>query len=215
MKIIDVKNQICEAQLTANFFVRVISVLLTTCCLLALNAQAATIDLVPSQSQITTGDTVSLQVNINNLGDAMSPSLGDYDVNLNYDASLLSFAAINWGTQLDLSGFGSLRNLDTNAVGVLNAFEISFDDAQLLNNMQAGSFTLFTLVFNSIAAGTAGLHLTINTLGDAFGDSLAVNAVNNTQVHVGAAQLPEPSSWLLLVGGLAVVVLRNVARTKR
>ena len=180
----------------------------------AFNAQAVSIDLLPDHHMVAPGSPVNLQVRINGLNDASAPALGDYDLNLSYDASLLQVAAITWGNQLDLAGFGSLQDANTSIAGVINLFEISFDDSWLLNNTQAGSFTLFNVVFNTLAAGSAMFSLDVNAIGDAYGNSLTLDAVNNAQVDITRVNAPEPASWLLLLGGLGLLALRAINRVK-
>lgn len=180
--------------------------------LFTVDAHAISIDLVADQTSVNTGDLVSVAVNISGLNDTSAPSLGVYDLDVIFDNSLFSLNNLVWGdsskgNQLDLSGFGSLQssNLST---GLINLFELSFDDIASLNNGQAGEFTLFTLVFNAIAIGNGNFSLGANLLGDAEGSSLSIDTVTNTQVAVNSVAVPEPSSWLLMLGLLAVVVLR-------
>lgn len=180
----------------------------------AFTAQAVTIDLLPDHNPVAPGSSVNLEVRISGLNDSNAPALGDYDLNLNYDANLLHVAAISWGNQLDLAGFGSLQDANTSVPGIINLFEISLDDPWLLNNTQAGSFTLFNVVFTTIANGSAALSIDINAIGDAFGNSLATDAINNARVQITAVKMPEPSSLLLLMGGFAIILLRKTNQIK-
>ena len=180
----------------------------------AVTAQAVSIDLLPGQQTVTQGGPVTLQVRISGLGDASAPALGAYDLNLNYNASLLQVAAITWGNQLDLAGYGSLQDANTSLAGVLNLFEVSFDDPWLLNHTQADSFTLFNVVFNTLATGSAIFNLDVNAIGDALGNSLALDSLNNAGIQITGVTAPEPAGWLLLIGGLGVLVLRKFHRVK-
>lgn len=180
--------------------------------LFTVDAHAISIDLVADHTSVTTGNLVSVAVNISGLNDTSAPSLGVYDLDVIFDNSLFVFNNLIWGDSskgnlLDLSGFGSLQSSNLSA-GLINLFELSFDDIAGLNNSQAGEFTLFTLVFNAIAIGNGNFSLGANLLGDAEGSSLSIDTVTNTQVAVNSVAVPEPSSWLLMLGLLAVVVLR-------
>lgn len=182
---------------------------------LSLNANAISIDLIANQPIASVGDNIEVQVRISGLNNASAPSLGVYDVNFNYDASLFSFNSILWGdsqlgNQLDLHGFGSLQDSNSGA-GWLNLFELSFDDALDLDLLQAGEFTLFSVLLNAIAIGSGHFLLTTNTLGDAYGNDLIIDTINAATVNVGGVSVPEPSSLLLLLGALAFVALRNRA----
>lgn len=179
---------------------------------LSLNAQAISIDLIANQTAVNVGDNIEVQVRINDLSDTSAPALGVYDVNFNYDASLFNFSNILWGdsalgNQLDLSGFGSLQD-SSSGLNWLNAFELSFDDALDLELLQAGEFTLFSVLLNAVAIGSGNFSLTTNSIGDAYGNDLFIDATNGTTVNINGVSVPEPSSLLLLVGLLAIVLLR-------
>lgn len=189
--------------------------LLSMLCLgFSFNTNAISIDLVANKSSVNVGDNLEVAVRISGLNDAGAPSLGVYDFDFNFDNNLFSFNSISWGdsihgNQLDLSGFGSLQD-STSGNGWLNLFELSFDDALDLNQFQADEFTLFSVLLNTIAVGTGNFSLIANSLGDAYGDELFVDEINETQVRVGSISVPEPSSALLLLAGLlAIAALRT------
>ena len=179
----------------------------------SLNTNAITIDLVANNSAINPGDNVEVQVRISGLNDMSAPALGVYDVDFNYDASLFSVSSINWGdsvkgNQLDLLGFGSAQDISS-GFDWLRVFELSFDDVLDLESLQAGEFTLFSVLLNAIAIGSGDFSLATHSLGDAYGNDLVIDHINNTQVSVGSVSVPEPSSiLLLLLGILAIVTLR-------
>jgi hypothetical protein len=186
--------------------------------LFSVNTHAITIDVVPEQPAINTGSLLSVAVNISGLNENVAPSLGVFDLDFYFDNSLFSFNSLSWGdrikgNQLDLNGSGSLQS-DTLATGIINLFELSFDDIDSLNNAQAGEFTLFTLAFDAIAPGTGNFSIEINQLGDAEGKFLVAENVKGTQVNVNSVSVPEPSSFLLLLGLLAIIALRTKLTTK-
>lgn len=178
----------------------------------SLNANAISIDLVTDNSAINFGDNVEVQVRINGLEGATALSV--YDLNLNYDASLFSFSNLIWGdsskgNQLDLIGHGSMQDSSSGS-GWLNLFELSLDEIADLELLQENEFTLFSVVFTSIALGSGNFFITNNIMGDAYGNELSVDTFTDAQVAVdGGVSVPEPSSLLLLLGLLAIVVLRN------
>lgn len=181
--------------------------------LFTVDAHAISIDLVADQTNVATGNLVSVAVNISGLNDMSAPALGVYDLDVVFNNSLFAFNNLIWGdsskgNQLDLTGFGSVQSSNLRT-GLINLFELSVDDIASLNNGQAGEFTLFTLVFNAIAIGNGNFSLGANLLGDAEGEYLSLNTINNTQVAVTNVTVPEPSSWLLMLGLVAVVILRS------
>ena len=173
---------------------------------------AININLVADKSNLNVGDTLELQVRVTGLDDHTAPSLGVYDVNLGFDTALFSLDTVHWGdpvlgNQLDLAGFGSLQDSSLNA-SWLNLFELSFDSIADLDLLQAGDFTLFSVLLTAQAIGEGNFSLWINALGDASGNVLAAIEPNEIAVNVGGVEVPEPSSFLLLLGALAIFALR-------
>lgn len=180
--------------------------------LFTVDVHAISIDLIPDHNILALGDTLAVQVKINGLNDRDAPSLGVYDLDFNFNSSLFSFNNLTWGdtdigNQLDLNGFGSLQSSSI-GIGIVNIFELSFDDAASLNEWQAGEFTLFTLIFDTLAPGSGNFSLIANALGDVDGNGLITN-LGSTSATIGTTPVPEPSSLLLLLGLLAVVALRT------
>lgn len=177
------------------------------------NANAISIDVRAHQPAVNLGDSVEVQVRISGLNEASAPSLGVYDVKVDFDATLFSFNSLVWGdaslgNQLDIGGFGSLQDSNSGA-GWLSAFELSFDDALDLQLLQREEFTLFSIFFSAIAIGSGDFSLTANALGDAYGSDLLIDTINNTRVKITGVSVPEPSSLLLLLGVIAFILLRS------
>lgn len=151
------------------------------------------------------GGPVEAVVSISGLGDFTAPSLGNYDLILTYEPTVLQFDSVAYGdavlgNMLDLTGFGTLQ-FDMDMFGSVNVFEISLDDIVTLETLQPGAFSLFTVSFNPVGQGYSPLVLSVNSIGDALGDPLTP-AIQSATVTV----VPEPSSFLLVgaaLGGLA------------
>lgn len=188
---------------------------------LAFNAQALTLSLVPEQTQINSGDALRLNLTVDGLYNQSAPSLGAYDLALDFNSDLLSLTTIYWGdaalgNQLDLAGFGSLQDIINSAVNLhnrsLNFFELSFDSAEDLDQQQAGNFTLLSLLFTSSNAGVADFSLHINALSDAWGNALTAD-IRNASVTIedgNMTTVPESSAWLLLMMGLIALGFRQL-----
>jgi len=175
--------------------------------LLGVNAHAITLSFAPASTSVSIGDPVTVLLNVSGLGDKAAPSLGVFDVNVTFDPALLAFVDATFGDpmlgdQLDLGKFGSPTSATVSPANTLNLSETSFDSVSDLDTMQAGSFTLATLAFNAIGLGVSPLGLSINTLGDANGDTLAATANVGT---VTVTATPEPTTGLLFVTGLMVL----------
>ncbi len=192
---------------------KVLALLVTLGLALSLNANAINIELTTDKNTLTLGDTLAIDVRISGLNHGSSPSLGAYDLDVNYDTNLFAIHSIMWGdatqgNQLDLMNYGSLQD-SSSGNGWLNLFELSFDSAADLNLLQAGEFILFTVLLNAIADGSSILSLTANSLSDAYGEELFIAPINNLSVVVNSVSVPEPSSVLLLLGMIAFIALRN------
>jgi len=190
----------------------------TALLLVSVPCSAIMISVSPSPSTVTAGSSVSVMLNISGLVTGSAPSIGTFDLDLGFDAGILGFTGAIFGDpvlgdQLDLSGLGSL-SLATPGTGSINLFGLSFDPASELDSLQADSFTLATLTFDAIATGTNPLVLTINSLGDAFGDSLSADISNGSLTIAESTNgtVPEPAIWQLY--GIAMLVMRFVNKSR-
>ena len=165
----------------------------------------------PSVQVVSSGAMVSVDLTISGLGDAVAPSLSTFDVDIFFDPTVVTFANVIFGDsllgdQLDLFGLGSLTSFDGSVPGLLNLFELSFDDPLDLDELQAGSFTLATITFLSGSPGKSSLDLSVNALGDSFGDPLTATVSNGS---VRAVPLPD-TLQLLLAALLCLGVARKI-----
>ena len=171
-------------------------------------AQAVTIGFDPSSQTVNLSTPVDVAITISDLGNYDYPSLGAFDLDVNFDPSILSFDHVvfgdpNLGDQLDLAGYGSATGT-TPGWGTVNLYEVSVDDPNDLNNFQPGDFILATLTFNTVGLGTSSLSFAVNdnSLGDSYGDPL----IPPYGLNVGGGSVtvvPEPGTLLLLGSGLA------------
>ena len=172
-------------------------------------ANAVTLSVVPESPAVNVGSTFSVDVMASGLVDGAAPSIGTYDLDLNYNSSVVSFTSATFGTGLDVLGLGSIQQLDSGTPGKVNVFELSLDSEADLNQLQNDTFKLFTLTFNAAAAGSTALGLTVNALGDAAGNSLDATLQN---ASVAVAPVPLPPAVLLLLSGLCALALTHTRR---
>src|SRR3990167_6531147 len=170
------------------------------------HASALTVDLVPASGSVALGGNLQLDVRVSDLTDLAAPSLGAYDLNVLFDAAALQYSYVSWGSQLDLEGLGSLTLEDSASAGngLLNLAEISYDSIALLNDQQAGSFTLFSLFFTATALGNSQVGIDVLALSDAEGLALTADVVSGAQVTV----VPVPAALPLLASGLLLLLGR-------
>ncbi len=188
--------------------------LLTALLLLAGNAQAAIqLGLVtPSQS----GNTLQLSLLVSGLGEQAAPALSGYDLGIAFDHNQLAFSGASFGdpllgNQLDLFNLGMNPGVAELAPsGLLNVFELSLDSSQDLNALQADSFTLATLHFNVLQAGSSQMAISVIAFSDADGNSLSPGVTGATITTV-----PLPATAWLMLGGLGLLLRRRATGLAR
>lgn len=152
------------------------------------------------------GNSVNVGVVISGLGSGEAPSVSTYDLVVNFDPTHLSYSDTTFGdsvlgNQLDVLDFGvNEQSATLDSSGNLNIFELSFDTAADLDDLQADSFTLATLTFDILKADTSPLEISINDLGDAAGDFLTADLTSATVNSV-----PVPPAFWLMASGIGVL----------
>src|SRR5262245_40109245 len=163
-------------------------------------ANAFTLSVVPQSPSVSLGGTLTVDVIAAGLLDGSAPSISTYDLNLAYDASLLSLTGVTFGTGLDVRGLGTAQDPSASTPGLANVFELAFDSIADLNQLQPDTFRLFTLTCHADALGTTALDLAINALGDPSGNALSPDIINGS---ASIAPVPLPAAAWLLFSGLA------------
>jgi hypothetical protein len=154
---------------------------------------------------------VNVLLQINGLGNLTAPSLGTFDVNLDFDPTVLSFNNAVFGDPvlgdlLDPTGLGNTISFASPGFGTVELFDLSLDSDTQLNTLQPGTFTLGSVMFDTIRVGTSTVDITINALGDADGNSLSADIQNGTAQVTAVSSVPEPST-LPLVATVGMLVL--------
>ncbi len=176
-------------------------------CLLCLPAHAAVVlTVVPAVQNVSTGGHLSASIVISGLPASSAPSLSTFDFDLAFDPAVLSFASASFGDavlgdQLDLFALGSITAATPSGAAV-NLYQLSFDTIDDLNALQAGTFTLATVLFDALESGTSPLGLSVNALGNAEGLPLSATVLGGTVTVVPTSTVPEPSTAALLATAL-------------
>ncbi|HPF58612.1 MAG TPA: PEP-CTERM sorting domain-containing protein [Candidatus Competibacteraceae bacterium] len=178
------------------------------------------IQIVPASPTITVGTTFTLDLVISGLGNQAPDSLSTFDLDVTFDNTLLGIETtdsdgdfvidsiiLDPSGQLDLFGFGPFGKYAGLIIpGLLNVFELSSDWPSDLDSLQSDQFTLASITFNALTVGVSTFEITVNSLGDALGDSLEpmLQQPIRTDITVqrGSPTIPEPSSGLLIIAGL-------------
>jgi hypothetical protein len=163
-------------------------------------AEAFQLSIAPdASSSVLVGDSFTVSVMVDGLTSGAAPSLGGYDLDVQFDPSILSFTGITFGAGLDVSGFGSIKDYSLTSPGVLDVFEVSLDEIADLNALQGSAFKLFTLTFDASQVGLSNLGLTLQSASTAEGTDLTADSILTSSVQVAPVPLPA-AAWLLLSG---------------
>ena len=165
---------------------------------------ASALDMSVTSATANVGETVDVELNVSSLGDGIAPSISAFDIDINYDNSILDFHSLVFGDQLDIFGLGSEQLWKEPSASVVNLAELSFDLPEEVNLFQAPNFTLATLTFDAVGVGNTTLTPSINALGDANADPLNVDNFNNGSVTVQQTTAAVPFEFSPTLGLLLV-----------
>jgi len=167
-------------------------------------ASAITIDFLPSNQSVAMGDTFDVDVVISHLWDA-GEIVSAYDLDVSYDATILSATGVTFGGYLDdllFPGF-SIQDAVLSTTGIVDLFELSFLWDDELAAQQLDSFTLATISFDALMAGTSALIFEPDPL---YGIDVKGRDYQILPLDVGIGSItvdvPEPASLFLLLSGL-------------
>jgi hypothetical protein len=145
-------------------------------------------------------------------------ALGDFDLHMAFNAGV-TVQSVTFGSELNLGVIGnSFQLADAGTPGVLRALEISFVSPATLVALQADTFTLISVLFETgaltPAAAFASLQLQQAVLGDAIGNPLEARRLLTVSAD-GLTPVPEPATALLLGTAIASWIARSRRRRER
>ena len=156
-------------------------------------SSAYTLSFDPANQSVGLSASATVAVRI---GGVLPDGLSAYDFNVTYDPAILSFSSAIDGLGLGIAfGLGA-----TPGTGSVTVSDFSLESIADLLALQSNEFTLFSLVFDTAAAGTSALSLDLVTLGDAAGNRVAPSGLGTGSITVTA--VPEPSSLMLLLAAV-------------
>ena len=143
---------------------------------------------------------------VSGLGDYAPHSVGDFDIDILYDPTLMEFDSYVLGSFLgDVDWFEaddwSLG--DPSGTGAIDLAEVSYLWPMELNLMQPSEFILAELTFHCLGAGVSDISIDGSdpylTLGNELGNMFDVITLGEP---LTISQTPEPATMLLLGTGL-------------
>lgn len=211
-----------QFQKTSRLAGRMMTSLAVAAVLTPAAANAISLSLAPPNQDAGVGDSFTLFLRVDGLGNFTAPSLAGFDVNVNFDPSLVQFDTVTFGDP----GLGNLLapvtpsvDLVTPSSGSLNLLSLSVDSPGDLDAAQPDSFTLATLNFTALTPGAAGFTLSDVILSDVLGDRLQFDGSEGATVNILAGQsVPESSPGMfgaLTLGALALCHRRLGALTAK
>ena len=163
------------------------------------SVSAATLDFIPSISNVNENDAFDVDVVISDLGGAL---VGAFDISVDYDPAVLSATGVQFSGSLgDASFFETVSGSDISIAGTVSAFNISLLlDFELAALQPSGGFTILTLSFLADAIGTSALEFGFSVISDDLGN---VISTSNQTGQVNVVPLPG-AVWLMITGLMGI-----------
>ncbi|OFI35198.1 hypothetical protein BFC17_16795 [Alteromonas lipolytica] len=170
------------------------------------------------QSDVATGDEVSLTLMVGGLGDGVPDSLGAFDVDIMFDESLLTFMSYDL-----FDGLGDIDAFEADDISwgydgasTINLAEVSYLFDFELDALQSSSFALADIVFQ-VGALAAGESTTVSLspleFSDSSGVSLLVDLGDDAVITAAQTAVSAPASSALLGFSFLLLYLRRQTRT--
>jgi len=167
---------------------------------------------------VDVGESFDVDVVVSGL-DAAGEIVSAFDLDVLYDASVLSATDVQFTGNLGIVDFDTITEVNFFS-GVVDFLEINIflTDAELAILQPGDSVTLATLSFSALTDGVSSLmfgpdpNTGNNVVGSLF-SSLQLSAIEQAQVTV-LAQIPEPGTFFLILGGLLLAGMKKRTQIK-
>ena len=167
--------------------------------------RAASLALTPSFQSGSVGDTFGVDLGVSGLASAGAPSLGAFDVRLDYDDAVLALTAVDFGVSLGDESLFEVLNTQLASPGRVELAASSLLLPFELELVQGDAFALAHFEFTGLAVGESALQLSNVILGDGDGLPLGLDSAAGARIRIdppAPAPIPEPGAGLAFLGGL-------------
>ena len=181
--------------------------ILTAATFLATPAISATLSITPSTQTKFVGQSASVDVELS------GSLVGAFDLDVSWNSAIVSFSSIDFSSELGIFNVETLGDF-TALANSINAYNVSLLSVAELGALQGDPVLLFTLNFTALSVGISPVNITlVNSLGDENGIQVDPLTIVNGEIKVinrDGGEIPEPATYLLFSGGLAILaVLRR------
>jgi hypothetical protein len=174
-------------------------------------ADAAIITLSPDNTAPSVGNSLQVDVGISGLGNGAAPSLGAFLVELVFDDTLSTFDSAVYGPFLGDTDPLSFETdiFTTSGPGFVSLDEFSFLFDFELDALQADAFTLATVSFDVIDAGSSFIDFGFVDLSTADGQVLIPDELIGATIDAQpSAAVPLHNTLILLCSGFCLLISR-------
>jgi len=148
----------------------------------------AELSIIPEVSSVQVGTTITADVSLSGLSNQL---IGSYDITVDFDPSLLSVSNVTYGSYLD-GPDNSIQVTNTSVSSQVEAYEVSL--GSLANQTGSGTIPLFSITFNSLAAGTSALSFDpVANAGTLISDQNGNPFTNFVVVNSSVTVMPAPA----------------------
>ena len=171
-------------------------------------ARAVSLSLLPASPSVYAGTPLAIDIVIGDLGAGVAPTLSAFDLDVSFDASVLSFDWVEFGFDLGIPVTEALISSGLLA----GPTRVDLAETSLLSNAtldanQPVTFVLATLLFLALAPGTSPLAITQAVLANTAGGGSIAATLSGASVTVLA--VPEPISIGLVGLGLCALAAQR------
>lgn len=181
-------------------------------------ASAAIISFDPTPATGDVGDPIVVDLIWD--GSAVPEYLGDYDLDISWDAAIVSLTSYDQDPDFGVDFFGCIVCPSSDGPGSLNLVQVSLDslaDLEFNQFLLGNVFRIATLTFEGLAVGDTPLALSANAIGNGSGlNHVPAVTLADGRICVGpdgcAVAVSEPGTVTLILFGLLALGARRLQK---